>query len=518
MSMLKRNSKVAAGIFSVLLVSAAIVYFSYLSPQQRAERHLDFVHQSINEMHPAILEPDATEFLDWHKNGYQKAKELLPHVHTEADEAALLRFYMAGYQDSHLNGHLDKRPFSKLDAEEDLWTGWLLKATNTGYEVIYRKEGDAYPPERAKLISCDGQAIDELLHQHYAPYFDIRWQILKARDITAKAFTQNGLFSSVLNRPDFQTCDFLIDNITKTYPLAWIPINKDESALIAIKSNTQYTLPSISDITQGKLWIRASDFALHTPEAAQSQQKLLDDLALIADVNLIVLDTRGNAGGSSTHGINIFNAIISKDEKAAIYLGNQYQYKDQGSNALFRASWQLYWSYDYALKKLIANQGKEFPDVQYLESFQLRLKQALDAGEKTLYQSETPNKSEAISPPNDEWESNINIVLITDKICVSACLDFVDMVKLVPNLLHLGEPTNADTAYTQIADMQSMYLEETYNFMVPVKKWNKRLRENNQPYIPDVIYEGDMNDDKTLEQWVLAQAEQHFGAIHKGTH
>lgn len=510
MSMLKRSSKVAAGIFIVLLVSAITVYCNYLSPQQRAERHLDFVHQSIHEMHPAILEPDATAFLSWHEYGYQKVRELLPQVHTEADEAALLRFYMAGYQDSHLNGNLDKRPFSKLNAKEELWTGWLLKATNTGYEVIYRKEGDTYPPERAKLISCDGQAIDELLHKHYAPYFDIRWQTLKARDHAAKAFTQDGSFSSILNRPGFQTCNFLVDNIAKTYPLAWVPISKEEADAIAIKSNTQYTLPSISDLAPGKLWIRASDFALHTPEAARSQQELLDDLALIKEVSLIVLDTRGNAGGSSTHGFNIFNTIINKDEKVATYLANQYQYKNQGATALFRASWQLYWSYDYMLKNLIANQGKEFSDVQYLEKFQVRLKQALDAGEQTLYQSETPNESNAIPSPNDKWESTIKLVLITDKTCVSACLDFVDMVKLVPNLLHLGEPTNADTAYTQIADMQSKYLEETYNFMVPVKKWNKRLREDNKPYIPDVAYEGDMNDEVALQQWVLAQAEQHF--------
>jgi len=511
MSMLKRSSKVAAGIFIVLVVSAIIVYFSYLSPQQRAERHLDFVHQSINEMHPAILEPDATEFLAWHKNGYQKARELLSHVRTEADEAAVLRFYMAGYQDSHLNGNLNKRPFRKLDGRKDLWAGWLLKATNTGYEVAYRKEGDAYPPERAKLISCDGQAIDELLHKYYAPYFDIRWQILGARDTAAKALTQDRSFTGVLNRPELTNCDFLVDNTTKTYSLTWIPISKEEADVIAIKSNTQYTLPSSSEPTPDKLWIRASDFALHTPEAGQSQTKLLQDITSAQQKNLFVVDTRGNGGGSSTHGINIFNAIISKDEKAAIYLGSQYQYKDQGSNALFRASWQLYWSYDYMLKNLIANQGKEFADVKYLENFQVRLKQALDAGEQTLYQSETPEDSNAIPPPNDEWESNIKIVLITDKTCVSACLDFVDMVKLVPNLLHLGEPTNADTAYTTVAHMQSKYLEETYNFMVPVKKWNKRLREHNKPYVPDVAYEGDMNDDAALQQWVFAQADEHFG-------
>ncbi len=510
MSVTKKWSWAIIGLLSGLLALAAFWYIYFASAQQRAARHLDFVHNAINEMHPAILEADATEFLDWHKNGYQKAIELLPQVHTEADEAALLRFYMAGYQDPHLYGNLDKRPYSKLDAKEELWMGWLLKATNTGYEVTYRKASDTYPPERAKLISCDGQAIDELLHKHYAPYFDIRWQILGARDTAAKALTQDRSFTGVLNRPELTNCDFLVDNATKTFPLEWLPVSEDESIVINAISQYKYNLPSLIEPAPNTVWIRAHDFVLNTPEAAQSQTKLLEEIRSSQEKNLIILDTRGNSGGSSTHGFNIFNAIMNEDEKAATYVGNQYQYKNQGSSALFRASWQLYWSYDYMLKNLIANQGIEAADVQFYENFQMRLKQALDAGEQTLGQSETPNESNAIPPPNNEWESSIKLVLITDKTCVSACLDFVDIVKLVPNLLHIGEPTDADTAYTHKADIQSKYLGETYNFSVPVKKWNKRLREDNQPYTPDVIYEGDMNDDKTLEQWVLTQAEQHF--------
>jgi hypothetical protein len=510
MSLIKKRNWAIIGLFASLLALTTVWYIYFASAQQPTARHLDFVHNAISEMHPAILEPDATEFLDWHKNGYQKTRELLSQVRSEADEAAVLRFYMAGYRDSHLNGNLDKKPFSKLDAKKDLWTGWLLKATNTGYEVTYRKDGDAYPPENAKLISCDGQAIDELLHKHYAPYFDIRWHILGARDAAAKALTQDRSFTGILNRPELTSCVFLVDNAIKTFPLEWLPVSEEESIAINASYQYKYHLPSLFEPAPNTVWIRASDFAQYTPEAAQRQTILLEQIKSTQDKNLIILDTRGNGGGSSTHGINILNAIMNEDEKAASYVGNQYQYKNQGANALFRASWQLYWSYDYALQKLIANQGKEFSDVQYLEKFQVRLKQALDAGEQSLYQSETPNESNTIPPPSDKWESSIKLVLITDKSCVSACLDFVDMVKLIPNLLHLGEPTNADTAYTQIAHMQSQYLKETYNFMVPVKKWNKRLREDSQPYIPDVIYEGDMNDDAALQQWVLTQTKQHF--------
>lgn len=508
MGLLGSRSKVAAVIFIALIVSAVIVYVRYLSPQQRAERHLDFVHKSINEMHPAILEPDATAFLDWHKNGYQKAKGLLPQVHTEADEAALLRFYMAGYQDSHLNGYLDKTPYSKFDAKEDLWTGWLLKATNTGYQVTYRKEGDDYPPEHAKLISCNGQAIDELLRKHYAPYFDIRWQILRARDHAAKAFTQDRSSSGVLNRPEFQTCDFLVDNITKTYPFVWSPISKEEADEITIKSNTQYTLPSLSELAPGKLWIRASDFALHTPEAAQHQKTLLEKLESIKDKEWVIVDTRGNRGGNSLHGFQIISRLLDDDNKE--YLNIKHKQKSPIANAQFRSSWSLYWYWSHQLEKVRNTQGENSEQGRNISQLLTKLKIVLENGETHFYQVEP--QSENTSQPKDAkpWQSNIKFVLITDKVCVSACLDLVDMVKLIPNTLHLGEPTDADTAYTEVAHMQSKYLEETYNFMVPVKKWNKRLREDNQPYIPDIIYEGDMNDDAALQQWALAQAEQHF--------
>lgn len=515
MNLLKISGKVALFIILFSLIAAILFYFNYLTPKQRAERHLDFIHNAIKDMHPAILEPEAQAFHQWHKNGYEQAKSLLAKVKTEADENALLRFYFAGYQDSHLNGYLDHTPYSKIDADKSQWTGWLLKATNTGYVVNYRKEGDVYPPENARLLSCDGHDIDELLHKHYAPYIDARWNILLARDSAAKALTQKRSFIGVLDRLEINNCDFQVNERIIKIPVKWSFMSKEESDQINAKSYNRYQLPSLSEFAPGKIWIRARDFALYTPEAVQSQKKLLTTITAAKDKNLIVLDTRGNGGGSSTHGTNIFNAIFEHDEKGKEYLDSMYYYKIQGSNALFRASWPFYWSYNYGLKKVIANQGHDSAEAKYREKFLARLKKSLDSGEPTLYQSEKFNNSLTSRPPAKNWESTLKIVLITDKFCASACLDFVDLLKLIPNLLHVGEPTNADTVYTEIAHMQSEYFKETFNFIVPVKKWNKRLREDNQPYIPDITYEGDMNNEEALKQWVLAQAEQHFNKENK---
>lgn len=210
------------------------------------------------------------------------------------------------------------------------------------------------------------------------------------------------------------------------------------------------------------------------------------------------------------NGSNIMDAIFTQDNQAKEYLNNNYNYRNQGANALFRASWPLYWSEDYRYTQLVANQGDESEQAQYLKQFLIRLKHALDTGKKHLYQSETPVTYSGSAALADVWESSIKLVLITDKTCVSACLDFVDLIKLIPNTLQVGEPTDADTAYTEIAYMQSGYAKETFNFVVPVKKWNKRMREDNKPYNPDILYQGEMSNDKALEQWTIEKAKQYF--------
>lgn len=508
MSILRNRRYIASGIFIAVIVAIIMVYFNYLSPQHRAKYHLDFVHKSINEMHPAILEPDATAFLDWHKNGYQKARELLLQVHTEADEAAVLRFYMAGYQDPHVNGYWDKRPYSKIDAKEDLWAGFVLAAKTNGYFVQYRKNGEQYPPENAKILSCDQQPIDELLKQHFSPYFDLRWHILKARDYSAKALTLMLSNTGILNRPQFATCDFLINNNINTYTIYWSTISEIEATHIAENYYSPYRLPLVTRLDEDTHWINVSDFQLNTPEAVESQTQLLTELLSINEMNTVILDTRGNQGGNSTHGFDILSAIFSKDPEAKNYFLNHLQLKSQGSSGLFRVSWQFYWSYDYMLNKTIAIQGAQSEQTLMLQDLLIRLKNALNRGEKSFYQAENSEHNN-MPAPDDNWKSHMKLVLITDRHCMSSCLDFVDWAKLIPNLLHLGEPTDADTIYTQVADMQSKYFSESFIFRVPIKT-NKRQREDNKPYIPDVIYEGNINDDKLLKPWVFNQIEQHF--------
>lgn len=511
--MVKKISIIILAIFGLLLLSATVFYSFYLTPQKRTAAHLEYVHQAIDEVHPAALEEDATEFHHWHTQGYEQAKKLLPLVKTEGDANAIMRFYLEGYKDSHLGGNFNRTPYSRIDSKRSVWTGWAISATHTSYFVQLTKSGDEYPPIKSQLLSCDQKPIDMLLQESFSPYFNRQWHILHARQQAAKALSQIFNNVAVLNRPDIKECTFYVNGERKSYPLVWqLRTEKDKADIKAINNQT-YKLPNVKEISPGVLWITASDFQLNSPEAARSQKQLLEDLEKSINKSVVVFDTRLNSGGSSRHGFNILSRVLNNNEK--LYISNEWGARNKGADAKFRASWRLYWNYDYALKEVITNQGSASPSAKFLTAAMEKIKSTLDEDKSHFYQSEIFGDAKS-SEENEttlaaKWDSTTKVILLTSSRCSSACLDFVDMVKLIPKLLHLGEPTNADTAYIEVARMQSSYYGETFDFMVPAKKWNKRMRNDNQPYIPDIIYNGNIYDDQTFEKWVLEQIPQHVG-------
>lgn len=510
--MIKKIGIIILTTLGLLILSAAIFYSLYLTPEKRAAAHLEYVHQAIDEVHPAALEKDATEFHHWHTQGYEQVKKLLPLVKTEGDANAIMRFYLEGYKDSHLDGNFNRTPYSRIDSKKSVWAGWAISATHTSYFVQLTKTGDEYPPINSQLLSCDQKPIDMLLQESFSPYFNRQWHLLNARQQAAKALSQIFNNAAILNRPDIKECTFDVNGEIKSYPLVWQPRTEKDKADIKTINNQTYKLPNVKELSPGVLWITASDFQLNSPEAASSQKQLLEDLEKFSEKSLVVFDTRLNSGGSSRHGFNILSRVLNNSEKH--YVSHKWDEKNEGADAQFRASWRLYWNYVYVLKQVVANQGSESPTAKFLTSAMETIKSTLNEGKSHFYQSEifgkTKSNEENQTKRPAKWDSTTKMILLTSSHCASACLDFVDMLKLIPNLLHLGEPTDADTSYIEVARMQSSYYGETFDFMVPAKKWNKRMRNDNEPYIPDIIYNGNIYDDQAVEKWGLEQAQQHF--------
>jgi len=506
MPLLIKTLKVLVAIFVAIALCLALIYMLWLSPQKRAEKHLAFVHKSIGEMHPAVVDPNATEFQAWYQTGFESAKALLPLVKSVNDERALLNFYLAGYKESHLAGGFAYSAFKVLDTENDKWAGWVLQATSKGYRVSYSLDGDQYPKKGMEIISCDNQPIEALLQKFYAPYFDVRWNIYRARDIAAQALTLNLEYLPVLNRPVFEVC--LFKNAAgqeQGFSLTWQPLSPDAKKIINQDHHYPYALPRVEQKENDVLWIHAQDFKLQSSDAFKAHQSMLEQLKLNKGEGPVVFDLRGNQGGNSDFGNEILSALFGED--GIRYLATSIVEKYGQSMAYYRPSWSFYWSRDYMIKQLIKAQGENSSNVQWLSAVNARMKKALDNHEKTFAQNEADISSEEVNKSEDSvaavWATSRKVFVITDRHCVSSCLDFMDLLKQIPGMRHWGEPTNADTVYTEVADMWHEYHKEAYSFIVPVKQWSARPRKDNEPYIPDVIFEGNIFDDTAVEEQVL---------------
>jgi hypothetical protein len=84
---------------------------------------------------------------------------------------------------------------------------------------------------------------------------------------------------------------------------------------------------------------------------------------------------------------------------------------------------------------------------------------------------------------------------------MSACLDFVDQIRLVPHSVHVGQTTSADTVYI---DIGLSVLPSGNRVVIPLKVWRNRLRGNNEPWTPQVKFDFEIRDDKKVEQATLA--------------
>lgn len=503
MRYLKIVFKSLLSLMLLVVVIAAVVNFIVLTPKKRAAKHLEFVHQSITEMHPAVLDPTATEFQAWHTSGYQKTKALLPQVHSQTDEQALLNYYLVGYKDSHLSGSIAYSPNGMFELSPKQWAGWLLKATTTGYEVAFSVNEDMFPAVGDQLISCDNQPIDELLQSRYAPFLDSRWNLLIARDNSAKALTQNFSQYAILNRPNISQCLFKDKNgEEKLLAFEWQTLNKKDRKKIYALSYKDYRYPSLTRKENNLLWVNVSDFKLNSPTAYEHHQKLLKELGALQGDETLIFDLRLNSGGNSGFGNEILEASFKKDGFA--FLAMQLAVKSGHKDALYRSSWPLYWSRDYTIKKIREAQGNTSTQVQWLTAINERLKKALENNEPSFSQKEAFSelKNEDQEVVKGVWNYRGKVIALTDKRCVSSCLNFMDLLKQIPQIQHWGEPTNADTVYTEVAEMWHDYYKEAYSFVVPVKQWTRRLRKDNEPYTPDILFNGNIYDDKSVEKWV----------------
>jgi len=92
------------------------------------------------------------------------------------------------------------------------------------------------------------------------------------------------------------------------------------------------------------------------------------------------------------------------------------------------------------------------------------------------------------------------VFFLTDNEYASACLDFADLVRRLPSVIHVGLPTSADAVY--IDNTYAMLPSGLTGLDCSMKVFRNRVRKNNEWYEPAVRWPGGPMADAAVAKWV----------------
>ncbi|MDB5816608.1 MAG: peptidase [Rhizobacter sp.] len=330
------------------------------------------------------------------------------------------------------------------------------------------------------MIACDGMDVDTLLQNRVAPFVDRRTHLEGTRSALAIRLTNAWWVSHLWQSLGLSSCAMEIGaGNVQDFPLRWR--TSDEGLRMLMHERPEQKLRP----WRSGAWIQVSNF-MPSESQLDDFDRLLEDVRQAGGMKLVVLDTRGNSGGNSLFGVQLLAALL-KDRMPIDELQPQAYWRvsplaiqamERNSAALNSASLSL-----KATRQLLDSLLREMQD-------------AKKNGEAWVRQKDLDWDSvREVSGPAFRGR----IVLVTDAQCTSACLDFVDLVLGVPEVIHVGAPTSADTRYLDGTDVR---LPSGLTMMIPLKVWRGRARGDNEPRVPKYVFRGDMWNTPAIERWL----------------
>ena len=402
---------------------------------------------------------------------------------------ATLRGYAASFDDGHL-------AFSTLiDVPVSLrWPGFLTAFDDRGRQVVRTRVEGASVPLGAALTGCDGRRADALASD-LVGQFRGRWSLAAMRGREGfRVFVDNG--NPFVRRP--ARCTFRIDGAPKTVTLDWQPFPDAlwtaHAAPLAQPPRAPIAARTLAD---GTRWYAISDFDGDPDGAAARALRpmiagMKSDRAAIATAPRIVLDLRGNGGGSSDWSRQIAVVLWGEGAVAGVKLDSDaVDWRASAANVASLADYRA---------RFAAAPDADPAVTRYFATAAEGIAAARAAGKPLwrepadLYKPDSPAGPVAAVPA-----PAAPVYVLTDWSCGSACLDAVDLWKAL-GAVQVGQETSADTLYMDLRE--DVLPGGRVRAAIPMKVYRGRPRGSNVPQVPAYRFAGDMRDTTALERWV----------------
>lgn len=400
-----------------------------------------------------------------------------------------LRAYVASFDDGHVQMSLK----DQSGGFPTRWPGFLTGYRGADQIVLTRDEADANtPPLGAKLIDCDGVPATELAEQRIGA-FRGRW-FLESQHVSLGDWE----FMSASNPwiPEMRTCRFEADGQTRDWTLNWRPITSADLAprrqAVSGRGDYRFGLTALDD---GGLWLSTPSFNGNPgSDAHAALTPLMEELkarqAELRAAPYVVLDLRGNGGGSSHWSQLIAQALWGDDWMAAHDLPpiEAIEWRASEDNLKTLQSYVDEWT----------AAGESADRIGWAQEIVDGMTAARAEG--------SPYWRDAVqtAPVTEQGPAPTQLVhgpvyVLTDAGCGSACLDAVDLWKAA-GAIQIGRETSADTVYMDVRG--GLLPSELVYYAIPMKVWRGRQRGNNEPQMPRYVFDGDMTDSAAVQAWV----------------
>jgi hypothetical protein len=485
----------STGFLSALLL---LVHSAQLNGQPPAERDwsaalredAQALHDDIAANHPGPVNPQDPGFA--RRNDAQLALALrrARDARTYSDYFFALRQYVSSFNDGHMGFG------AHGDTPNDFrWPGFLTGYDANGDVKVRVTADSAKVPVGARLLGCDGLTAEQYGAATLGKMWG-RWQLASQRQrFGVFLFLDEG--SRYI--PHASRCRFAVRGRQRVVPLQWRPIGfaemTDRMKAFSPKASRPFGARVLSN---GTRWYAIPSFnADPRSPAGQALPAMIAgmraDRKALAAAPAIVLDLRGNGGGSSDWARQI----------AEVLWGRAALQGHAGANV--HVDWRVSRANLEAMRQGFARQDAGHalsPEMRtWFETVIKGLEAALASGRQLWREPEQPDaKPEpAAAPEPPPSPLSGRVYLLTDSSCGSACLDAVDLWRAL-GAVHVGQTTSADTLYMEVR--QTKLPSGITGVSMPMKVYRGRPRGSNEPAVPTYSFAGDIADTAAIERWI----------------
>lgn len=421
-------------------------------------------------------------FKDWLDKGQSLALAKAKAASSESDYWRALAFYINGFQDGHLT-------VRRNGSVSQVWPGFLTSTDASGTTRITVSTISAAPID-AQMVECDGVPVRRLLDERVHPY------LTNAGIPHERLLTASYLFIGEADDRQklMKKCTINSHGKQRRIALDWKPIDKLALAQRLPEAQGRVEPPLAVRQVDGAWFVSLPSFNWWGDQAA-TMQAMVDEVhrqaATLHAAPRVVIDVRGNPGGNSQWAREIASALWSETAVSAIIdsFDQTVDWRASAQNAqLTRAS---------AARSAAAGLSDDAEGRNHVAA---QMDAAIAKGQPLFTDAEPPTSRGL--PRGYASPFKGKVFFLTDMRCASACLDFADIVTRMPGVIHVGQPTSADTVY--IDNVELPLPSGAARLSYSLKVYRHRFRGSNQWYSPKVSWLGGRMTDAAVAGWVSA--------------